>query len=80
MPKRTTVILDDDIYEKLVKESIRRYGTVRAISRVLNELLRDSLSGKQELIKLIYSEKIAEISVEELNELRRKLSKRFITR
>ena len=80
MPKRTTVILDDDIYEKLVKESIRRYGTVRAISRVLNELLRDSPSGKQELIKLIYSEKIAEISVEELNELRRKLSKRFITR
>lgn len=80
MPKRTTVILDDDVYEKLVKESIRRYGTVRAISRVLNELLRDSLSGKKELIKLIYSEKIAEVSVEKLNELRREVSKRFITR
>jgi predicted CopG family antitoxin len=41
MPKRTTVILDDDIYEKLVRESIRRYGTTRALSRVLNELLRE---------------------------------------
>ncbi len=80
MPKHTTVIFDDGIYEKLVKESIRRYGTVRGMSRVLNELLRDSLSGKQELIKLIYSEKIAEVSAEELNGLRRELNKRFIVR
>lgn len=80
MPKRTTIILDDDIYEKLVKESIRRYGTTRALSKVLNELLRDSFSGRKELVKLIYSEKIAEASIEELNEFRRKLSKRFIER
>ncbi len=80
MPKRTTVILDDDIYEKLVKESIRRYGTTRALSKVLNELLRDSLSGEKELIKLIYSEKIAEVSIEEFNAFRRKLSKRFTER
>ncbi len=80
MPKHTTVILDDSIYKKLVKENIRRYGTVRGMPRVLNELLRDSLSGKQELIKLIYSEKIAEVSAEELNGLRREPNKRFIVR
>lgn len=80
MPKRTTVILDDDVYEKLVRESIRRYGTTRAISRVLNELLRDSLSGEKELITLIYSEKLAEVSNEEFNEFRRKLSRRFAER
>lgn len=68
------------IYEKLVKESIRRYGTTRALSKVLNELLRDSFSGRKELVKLIYSEKIAEVSIEKLNEFRRKLSKRFIER
>ncbi len=80
MPKRTTVILDDDVYENLVRESIRRYGTTRAISKVLNEILRDSLSGRRELIRLIYSEKIAEVSIEELNEFRRELSKRLVER
>lgn len=80
MPKRTTVILDDDVYENLVRESIRRYGTTRAISKILNEILRDSLSGRRELIRLIYSEKIAEVSIEELNEFRRELSKRLVER
>ncbi len=77
MPKRTTVILEDDIYERLVKESIRRYGTTRALSKVLNELLRESLSGESELIQLIYSEKLAEVSQEEFEEFRRELSRRL---
>jgi len=80
MPKRITVILDDDVYENLVKESIRRYGTTRAISKVLNEILKDSLSGRRELIRLIYSVKIAEVSIEEFNEFRRELSKRLVER
>ena len=75
MPKRTTVILEDDIYERLVKESIRRYGTARALSKVLNELLKESLSGESELIQLIYSEKLAEVSQEEFEEFRRELSR-----
>ncbi len=80
MPKRTTVILDDDVYEKLVRESIRRYGTTRALSRVLNELLRESLSGREELIELLYSEKIASISEEDFYKFRRELSRRFADR
>jgi hypothetical protein len=77
MPIRTTIILDDDIYEKLVEESIRRYGSVRAILRVVNELLRKSLVPEDELIKLIYSEKLAEIDIRDFEEFCSKLSRRF---
>ncbi|MFZ8823741.1 MAG: hypothetical protein ACO2O0_06280 [Desulfurococcales archaeon] len=77
MPIRTTIILDDYIYEKLVEESIRRYGSVRAILRVVNELLRKSLVPEDELIKLIYSEKLAEIDIRDFEEFCGKLSRRF---
>jgi len=77
MPKRTTVILDDDIYERLVQESVKRYGNVRSLSKVINDLLRKSLSSEDELIKLIYSEKLVEIDLKEFEEFRRELSKRF---
>jgi len=76
MSRRTSVILDDDIYEKLVEESLKRYGTPRAISRVLNELLREHLSGRAELLRLIYSEKLARTTAKEFQEFRRKLSER----
>ncbi len=80
MPKRTTVILEDDIYEKLVKESIRRYGTTRALSRVLNEILRNSFKKQDDLIRLIYSKKVVKITPEEFEKFRKELSKRFIER
>ncbi|HEW94048.1 hypothetical protein DRN84_01645 [Candidatus Geothermarchaeota archaeon] len=77
MSRRTTIILDDDVYKMLVKESIERYGTAKAISRVINELLREKLSGREDIIQLLYSKKIAKVSWEEFEEFRRKLSKRF---
>jgi len=77
MPKRTTVILEDDIYEKLIQESIRRYGTAKALSKVLNELLREKLNARHELLQLIYSDKLVEISLEEFEKFRRELSKRL---
>ncbi|HID40876.1 MAG TPA: hypothetical protein EYP33_01835 [Pyrodictium sp.] len=80
MPRRTTVILEDDVYEKLVEESVRRYGTARAISRVLNELLREALRARKELLELIYSEKLVYIDEEEFEETRRELSERLTTR
>ncbi len=43
MPRRTTLVLDDDVYEALVRESVRKYGTVKALSRVANEVLRRGL-------------------------------------
>lgn len=77
MPKRTTVLMDDDVYERLVKESIRRYGSTRAISRVLNDELRQSTRGEQEILALIASRKIVKTSAREFEEYRRELSKRF---
>jgi len=75
MPRRTTVILEDEVYEKLVQESIRRYGTAKAISKTVNELLKERF--RSDLIRLIYSEKIARISQEELEKFRAQLSSRF---
>ncbi|MHA1593219.1 MAG: hypothetical protein ACTSXJ_08570 [Candidatus Baldrarchaeia archaeon] len=77
MVKRTTVILDDDVYEKLVRESVRRYGTTKAISKVLNELLREALSAKDEIIRLLYSDKVVKISARDFEEFRRELSGRI---
>lgn len=36
MPK-TTIILEDDIYKKLVKEAVEKYGTTRTLSKLINE-------------------------------------------
>jgi len=71
------VILDEAVYEELVKESLRRYGTVKALSKVLNELLLASIKGRRELLKLIYSEKVAETTVKEFEKFRRELSRRL---
>ncbi len=79
MPKRTTIILDDDVYEILVKESMTKYGTKRALSKVLNELVKEAIRLRW-LVKaksILRSEKKIKISVEEFHEFRKKLSKRF---
>lgn len=36
---RTTVILDDDIYARLVSTAVGRYGSAKNLSRALNALL-----------------------------------------
>lgn len=77
MPKRTTVMLDEDIYPMLVEISLRRYGTVKAISKVLNDLLKEALKGREAILRLIYSDKIVKITAKEFEEFREELSKRF---
>ena len=77
MSKRTTLLLEDKVYERLVEESLRRYGTVRAVSKVLNELLKESFKGREEIIRLIYSEKIAKTTAKEFEEFREDLSRRL---
>jgi len=79
MVKRTTVMLDDDIYPKLVEISLRKYGTVKALSKVVNELLKDALMGKEAIIRLIYSDKIAKTTAREFEEFREELSGKLET-
>ena len=77
MPRRTTVVLDDDVYEMLIRESIRRYGTSKALSKVLNELLKEGLKATGELLQLVYSEKLVWVGQESIEQLRREISRRL---
>ncbi len=77
MSRRTTILLDDEIYEKLVSESMRRYKTTKAMSRVANELLKRALKGEAKVLDLVFSEKLAKTSTREFEAFRRELSKRF---
>jgi hypothetical protein len=78
MPKRTTLVLDDRVYAKLVSESMRKYGTARNLSKVVNDIVEERTGGKtSDIMELIYSEKIARISEREFEQFRRKLSARF---
>ncbi|MBS7649905.1 MAG: hypothetical protein QXI59_07615, partial [Candidatus Bathyarchaeia archaeon] len=77
MPKRTTILLDEELYEKLVEESLRRHKTTKALSKVVNELLRKAIKDEAEIINLIFSQKIAKISAKDFEEFRRELSARL---
>lgn len=77
MPKRTTVLMDDDVYERLVSESVKRYGSTKAISKVLNEELRKLVGGEERILELLRSRKIAKTTAKEFEGYRRELSKRL---
>lgn len=77
MSRRTTILLDDDIYQRLVDESVRKYRTTKAMSKVANELLKKALRGEAKVLDLVFSEKLAKTSVKEFETFRRELSKRF---
>jgi predicted CopG family antitoxin len=77
MSRRTTILLNEDVYERLVQESVRRYRTTRAMSRVANELLQASLTGEADILSLIGSKKIAKTTAKEFERFRRQLSKRL---
>jgi len=37
---KTTINLDDELYKKLVKEAVEKYGTTRTLSKLINEKLK----------------------------------------
>lgn len=37
---KTTILIEDKLYKKLVEESIKRYGNAKNISLTLNEILK----------------------------------------
>ncbi len=37
---KTTILLDDDLYKRLVEECIERYGSTRKLSKLINEKIR----------------------------------------
>lgn len=74
MEKRTTVILEKEVYDALVKESLEEYKTAKAISKVLNEVLKRALMNRAKLSKLIRSKKVASTTAKEFEEFRSGLS------
>ncbi|MDE1855518.1 MAG: hypothetical protein KGH57_04350 [Candidatus Micrarchaeota archaeon] len=74
MEKRTTVILEKDVYDALVRESLEEYKTAKSLSKVLNEILKKSLMNKARLTQLIHSKKIAKITAKEFEKFRSEIS------
>jgi len=77
MSRRTTILLDEDVYKRLVDESLRRYKTTRAMSKVVNELLKTTFKGEVNILNLISLKKVAKTSAKEFEEFRRQLSRRL---
>ncbi|MDE1869153.1 MAG: hypothetical protein KGH60_04295 [Candidatus Micrarchaeota archaeon] len=75
MERRTTVLLDKDVYEALVKESLNEYKTGKAISRVMNDILRKALMNRANLTRLLHAKKLAKVTNKEFEGFRSELSK-----
>jgi len=51
---KTTILIDDEIYKRVVEEAIRTYGSAKNISAVVNRELRMAFSRKKEKAKKSY--------------------------
>jgi len=72
--KRTTVLLDSEVYDALVGESLKEYKNAKSISKVMNEMLKRSLTSRGRLIKLLYAKKVASVTAKEMERFREELS------
>jgi hypothetical protein len=64
--------LERSTYAKLVEESLRRFGTPRAVSKVVDTMVEESTATQtssrqqeQGLLKLLYSKKVAKTTSKE---------------
>jgi hypothetical protein len=83
MPRRrTTLVLEDSTYTKLVEQSLRRFGTPRAVSKVVDIMVEESTAKdprarEKGILKLLYSKKVARTTSKEFERDRTELSRRF---
>jgi predicted transposase YbfD/YdcC len=45
--RKTTIILDEDMYRLILGYAVDNYGTVRAISRVINDIIRERFNSER---------------------------------
>jgi len=50
---KTTILLDEDIYEKLVQRAIKEYGSAKNMSKLINKLLREKMRPKHSMFGTI---------------------------
>ncbi len=81
---KTTVILEDDVYKKLAKEAVEKYGNMRTLSKLINEKLKESggigeaKASKKDIIEKTFGMwKMKESSVGYVRKLRRESEKRM---
>ncbi len=83
MPRRrTTLVLQDSTYTKLVEQSLRRFGTPRAVSKVVDTMVEESAAAdsrqkEKGILKLLYLKKVAKTTPREFEKDRAKLSQTF---
>ncbi len=80
MMKRTTVLLEGEVYDALVKESLEKYRNSKAISKVLNEIVKRTLTSRGRLSKLLHAKKFAYVDEKEFEKFRHELSQSVIER
>ncbi len=83
---KTTINLEDDIYKKLVKEAVEKYGTTRTLSKLINAKLKradimDMKEEKKKPIDIVEETaglwKIKESGSKYVRRLRKESEKRF---
>jgi len=48
---KTTINLEDELYKKLVKEAVEKYGKARSFSKLINEKLRETKASAPSKIR-----------------------------
>ena len=80
MSRRTTISLDGDVYQNLVRETMTTYKIGKPVSKLANKFLKVPLKREGKILDLILSEKLAKTNAKESETFRRGLSKRFESR
>ena len=70
MPRVISVALDDEVYEVLIQETIRKYGNAKNVSRLVNDILKKEFRDKLEEYRQLYGfGRRSKLRVEELEDL-----------
>lgn len=68
-------MLEKKVYDALVKESLEEYNSSKAISKVLNSIVKKALANKGMLSKVLHSKKVARTTAKEFERFRTELSR-----
>jgi predicted CopG family antitoxin len=47
MRRRTTILLEDEVYRKLVQEAVEKYGSTKKLSLLINQKLKGEERGSK---------------------------------
>ncbi len=74
MERRTTVLLEKGVYDALVRESLEEYNSSKAISKVLNRIVKNALANRGRLSEVLHSKRVARTTAGEFERFRHELS------